>query len=60
MSESQREKSITLIAAAAVLAVAIGLGLNQVGSGLPQEVVRELLLLDLRELMLRQIERSGL
>jgi len=28
-----REKSITLIAAAAVLAVAIGLGLNQVGSG---------------------------
>ena len=33
MSESQREKSITLIAAAAVLAVAIGLGLNQVGSG---------------------------
>ncbi len=32
MSESQREKSITLIAAAAVLAVAIGLGLNQVGS----------------------------
>ena len=33
MSESQREKSITLIAAAAVLAIAIGLGLNQVGSG---------------------------
>ncbi|MEY4878172.1 MAG: hypothetical protein RIR72_587, partial [Actinomycetota bacterium] len=33
MSESQREKSITLIAASAVLAVAIGLGLNQVGSG---------------------------
>ncbi len=33
MSESQREKSITLIAASAVLAIAIGLGLNQVGSG---------------------------
>lgn len=33
MSESEKQKSITLIVASAIIAIAMGLGLNQVGSG---------------------------
>ncbi|MFZ9841194.1 MAG: SIMPL domain-containing protein [Candidatus Nanopelagicales bacterium] len=33
MSENEKQKSISLIVAAAIIAVAMGLGLNQVGSG---------------------------
>ena len=33
MSENDRQKSITLIIAAAIVALAMGLGLNQVGNG---------------------------
>lgn len=33
MSENEKQKSITLIIASAIIAIAMGLGLNQVGSG---------------------------
>ncbi|MEY3149684.1 MAG: hypothetical protein RL029_958 [Actinomycetota bacterium] len=33
MSENEKQKSISLIVAAAIIALAMGLGLNQVGSG---------------------------
>ena len=33
MSENEKQKSLTLIISAAIIAIAMGLGLNQVGSG---------------------------
>ena len=33
MSENEKQKSLTLIISAAIIALAMGLGLNQVGSG---------------------------
>ena len=33
MSENEKQRSLSLIVSAAILAIAMGLGLNQVGSG---------------------------
>ena len=33
MTEGEKQKSISLIISAAIIAIAMGLGLNQVGSG---------------------------